>query len=1196
MEWPCWIDECVLQIRLMHRLARLASIRNSSEASCIPGADTVASSETIRSALEEVCRNVSWHPSLRSRLKTWIRLCDDVTEPAPRSAVRAPPSPLVRDLRADFRSHAIRQFAAWVEQSERSGREVGHSLDHFFERLLSPESLFGESPTDSPRAEFAEDDSDAWQISPLTIPPEQRVRNWVEWVRLMVSLREVQLPAGPSAEAAGAEQRTPRRSALSVVTRVFRSKPASLEGDTGETMEARSVPLLSWWIGTVEDGPGETWPPFIAWNLASFLVRFVDPSAWESVALAAERFLTPGPGESSANILSAETTAFLGFLAEIVDPYAARYPFPFEAAEDIFNELLRSRGGMSVRIESCPPDAGSAAVDEDSGAWDRLHVTSGPFGAEQIALVCVPAANNSRKSAVRTMLSRSLPQPTVIRKGRWRDPMPESADELLNAIGRNLAEFAEADPWLEHQLREFMKELAATSSIDGWLEPGQHGTQESRLLEFAEIWLRLSMLQGPDSAVAARDLIRRMLRKANVKVDLEPAPDHAGPLQFVPVTTSPQLRTGTRRLKLRWRDHEPAYVTLSPVLLPVGPDDSPAFDTVFQLQPFVAMARARFPECPLWDSYQEVLNTILSDPQIGTPPSEVRGIDSLARLAAEGHSFWLRAQPWFEDPEVPAGPDDAALVASIATLTRILFQRHPELADKLPLPVDPVTLKPRWNVLAGRDDALDRPHSREADAIELDWDFSKPPGELVHFTKVAGKGATAPRYRVRMGAGPQLDWLSPWIDLASHHPPAKDSPLSSLANTLVSLPGLAISSSDASSQSPPEVVARERFEAACRDFILNCDNQASEWFHQTMTGIVKGDRESPDERWLSTLLQHGRISCFPPVEAAVAGGAATATFRTREPWMDLSFNDSVPCGHLIPEAHNRFAVRPEHARAVVSLGPQRPGSPLELASRLLEQCKPWPALAAAALPLAERMIDQAFGSEPGDPLELTRDFRTALASAKEGGNSESLTLVERTFRAWCASVGTELLPAENLEVIEVTRTRQHLPVRFDASPRGTLRVLRYGMARMDAGGNRAVLAEPDLFRSAGAEPPGFATLRQTLVAAGQKADGFLRKLDEWPSAAVERRLERSAVQLYAELWSPEGTFPEIAPVRESLEKVLSENWKIVRFDPHRTVEFPEEWFENVARETIVRGIVRTLIRPGLRAGQQLKLKAIVVAE
>ena len=1178
MEWPTWIEEAVFQIRMAHRLARITVALAAS-----PELDE-AMAGAVRNALRSLSRDMVWEQGLNPVLKSWCRqaLTDPHSPPTHETAQRL--QPLDDEIRADFADQLFERLEAWLDDVR---PEVAGDSGSFFQDALTPEMLFGTGGRGTAPSESSAGTWGRQAEEHLPVRWDVRVANWRRWVGILADLRNIRSSALLSgltdAKTAGEGNRSMVHALLA---RMIPGRAAPIEESSAP------VSVTSWFLGTVVGyNRAVPWPPLVAWEMITFLERFVDADIWKRV----KSLLEPRTSTTkvTAGILLAdgtdETKAFLEFLATIADGCGGLPALPDQGLAHLLNGLFPRNSGIHLRVESSPGGGAHLEIPVASLHWDVSESATGPFGRERIAIIRIQPENGGKTSGWRDAMT--------VRRGMWCTPQTGGMNELRSILNRLQGIVADEDPWLGYGLGFLTEDMAGAASIDEWFLHGPESDRKQRFRIFCENWFRLSMLREPEEAVAARDVLLRVLRKFGVKVALvEGHSDSAGTERLVPSTAVSAARIGTRSLHVEVNGKK-SELTVSPVYLPVGPGESASLETLFRLQPFVRESRKQLPFLKAWREFDSALICVFAEPQIGQPAGERRALEHLSRFAIELFRTWVGEQSWFErgDPvgEPPIEPCDVELLAA---LCRLMVQRHPEIADLFPFPVAPDSLLPDWQALANSQLRETAGHESRLNAVVIDWDFSAAPGEIVRLSTLSAAGE-GQRFRLQIGVGTDTAWLAPWIALLEAAPLRPSSPLSALAREIRHIPFRVAGRKNSLLGDDPPCASWIEFEQSVQRFTDACDSRDREWFDRTTAAVVAGHCDSPDERWLGELLRQRLVPCWPPLIEDAAGRLSPESCHQKESWANWTFDGTVPRGDLIPSASNRFAVTPEYARGQLSLGPRQEGTLMDLAFRLVALCGTCPALADAAERLADATLEAELGEARLDPESATRLLRTALAAPPEGTSTHDLETIEWTLREWCTHAHCELLPAAlDGAYEEGPRARGTLAVCFDASPRGSLRILRYGLARLDTDGSRTTLAEPELFRSAGSEPVGLAELRRMLQAGGPAMAGLHRKLDDWPSAALDRRLERAAIQMYVEMWTTDATRTAVAEPRYALERLLAENWKIVRFEPQQTVEFPEEWLENVSPEPAVRGIIRSIVRPGLRAGQQLKLQAIVVAE
>lgn len=569
-------------------------------------------------------------------------------------------------------------------------------------------------------------------------------------------------------------------------------------------------------------------------------------------------------------------------------------------------------------------------------------------------------------------------------------------------------------------------------------------------------------------------------------------------------------------------------------------DDRPLVRTLAECEPLLAGLRRRAPDWPGWAAFQDA-NLRLAYLPAATPSGDEAEAGLQAFLAA-----------YLNPPD-----GDAAAVEGFRELARRLY-RCLTGAMKVALSpaLDEKTLRPR---------RIDR---EPPDGLTYRWRVcDEPLGEV----RVEKFGTTPKDAQVTLSTGPLSDKVKPWVSLPEPDFPGDlaEPHLREVHKQARALPWYG-RDADARAAS---------LDKALRSWLCS---QGQSWFNNLAHHLLRpgGPVTDAARAWWRVV----GTRCYPPLDVGSGRVLPWPADIKRPKTVTPEFNASVEKGQPVGEVV--FAPSPDHACYTYSLGHPVPGGQLE-AAMALKNAADRPPLRQAAETLLERALEAHLS---GRTVEAPEQLAVPVLDELAAGPAAALA----AMRQWAAATGLEVLPPEG------ARGDGAAPAGVEFSttaPRGS-----YDLRRLGLRANGRVVREPEVTASAGPPPEGYAELLAGLDQLPlPKAAELAAQLRQWPEWVFSDKLRYEVAPLWKSLHEDfDGAAAQ--PHRNELEslrglvRTLFEGQLLglTAFAPMSLNDPDPNWIEtrgNVASEA-----VRRVIRPGLRDGHHLFLKALVETE
>ncbi|MCC7419772.1 MAG: hypothetical protein IT428_05800 [Planctomycetaceae bacterium] len=556
-------------------------------------------------------------------------------------------------------------------------------------------------------------------------------------------------------------------------------------------------------------------------------------------------------------------------------------------------------------------------------------------------------------------------------------------------------------------------------------------------------------------------------------------------------------------------------------------------------------------------------------------------------------------------------------------LARTALAHTPSAASLFPFQLDAETLRP---LLPLPPDQID---------YEVEIAAEDVPVGLVDFEL----GSNGRPHRIRVSLGPETNRLAAlWMALPE--PPARPgrSPWSALVEARKTFAQLKFDPHKASERLRKvldELRAQltteandAHFDALVRMALdMNDDASAGRGAAPALDDAREDSSESRSpleaaRRWLKAFQEGQLCRCWPSIDVSKwrvhprdpspgDGGS-----QVELPGVEWQLHE-MPRGEVVPGTSLRFSTDARRAKAVFSIGPPRPGGPVDLARQLMDAIKRAPAGLQTALMAPGREIESlsehaetyqtALSAVEVPVCKLLDELLKCLEGSKDNrphALSESGDEVLATLRAWSASAGLTILPAQwsfvsspsSSDLPELTLTP-----RFHAgSKRGVVVLEQFGLSQ---NGAAAPWCECRAFLSAGPSPAdyeGFRRRIQQRLKNEADTSRLLANLESWPKAALEKDLEYVAQQFFLDFWTLLGgqysaAHPaEFRDLHSKLDELLSAGLELHPFYPRTFQDHPERWIKIVNSGSLVTGRVTRVVMPGLKDRKNnLRISAIV---
>jgi len=432
-----------------------------------------------------------------------------------------------------------------------------------------------------------------------------------------------------------------------------------------------------------------------------------------------------------------------------------------------------------------------------------------------------------------------------------------------------------------------------------------------------------------------------------------------------------------------------------------------------------------------------------------------------------------------------------------------------------------------------------------ADDTEIEWTAEgSVPGSVLQVLQFRRSSRPA-RLRVGLGAGAAA--LCDWLNLPA--PPA--GPLADWWQSARAL-----------------FADRTRYAEAARDH-----QQAISIWLETPAGSAWFSQSGLDHPWVRQLVKSHWCSLYPPIDAQTKRHYWPEDAPHDLELVKWEFSEEVAFRGLIRDVV--IAPVASQAGGVFSLGSWNDAKQYFVAADDLRTLVP-------GTPLLDRVWSTSVASrfegvEGRRVVKLAVELAAWLGTAPPGA--------EPLVRDWCAEFGYDLLSsAFSLE--------PPVPRFHPTHELGTAWVVQYGL-----GTPEGVIVKPVDAVSAGPAPKHFPELEAEVTALG--VQDLTEDLASWPAAAVGGYLEGVLANFYVQLWYRCEIDPhprKYAAAKESLLRVIHDNYGWTQFEPARLSDFDESWIEFDRSRPGRSGQIQKLLRAGLRDGEHCKVAAKVIAD
>jgi len=374
-----------------------------------------------------------------------------------------------------------------------------------------------------------------------------------------------------------------------------------------------------------------------------------------------------------------------------------------------------------------------------------------------------------------------------------------------------------------------------------------------------------------------------------------------------------------------------------------------------------------------------------------------------------------------------------------------------------------------------------------------------------------------------------------------------------------------------------------------------------DWFHALATLAATPAGRPAAGPWLRAVSRTAGVGCFPAVDPDCGDVRWPDEISIVQPGAAFVPGDA-PSG--VVAAVERFATEPPAARFRVSLGPD--GAARAAAAAALA--------AAAAVPecggvgtLLAGALDRAVRAGGDVPVDLLRALLDALARLDPAGTGEQAAARDALLtraRAWADVIGLSVRPAGwtfsgggAAPGDDDRGVKTKAVFRRDVPAGAVARVKAFGLVGPTGAG------EPgEVVVSAGPPPHGLTDLEAAAGgipgAAGEEVRESFRALRP---AGVGGYLELAAVDLYTRFW--DGAYPAWAEADpgaaglfgDGLRAMLAEGFGLDAFAPGQFRDYPPGWVAVPPGTRMTTGRVVRVLRPGLAAGDVLRVPARVEA-
>lgn len=388
------------------------------------------------------------------------------------------------------------------------------------------------------------------------------------------------------------------------------------------------------------------------------------------------------------------------------------------------------------------------------------------------------------------------------------------------------------------------------------------------------------------------------------------------------------------------------------------------------------------------------------------------------------------------------------------------------------------------------------------------------------------------------------------------------------------------------------------FSAAITETRTSWQAEAADAFDELIKRSLAGESKAVKLLQLLHADNRFRFACHPKISfddqrVSLSPAAAGDTLT----WRD---DDAVPVDDDITVF---FAIDPARACRVLSRGQPAADSAEARAARLEAALAAAPPEALVAAKELRETIDRhrLFKVDNTESLHAVLDVVAALDPSTPGDAWRATVFSE--LAGCCAAYGATIIPGD-WSPLEGTPAEHLVTTRhgFHGSvPRGRVVVERFGVAAKDG----TVLFDPDGFKSAGPEPPGY---REAFAAVhaisdtGDLASRLRKSILEFPKRVENGQAQSGAAGLFDLAWKLKREVPEQADVDEAVQAVqrlLERGYEMVVFAPQKVGEVQDGWMTTTegGEPGGSRGTRVSLVRPGVRTRDNICLcKAIVELE
>ena len=399
---------------------------------------------------------------------------------------------------------------------------------------------------------------------------------------------------------------------------------------------------------------------------------------------------------------------------------------------------------------------------------------------------------------------------------------------------------------------------------------------------------------------------------------------------------------------------------------------------------------------------------------------------------------------------------------------------------------------------------------------KIRWEYHDSPTGTILQIESFGSGPTPANLRVSLGREDRSH-LRAWLDLPSPSFPGLDGDPA----PMTSHPLVEWYLSSRTLIWEPASFREQRTDSARRSFVQWSQREpGASWLDRFAKSLrLQGDHPSIDaaRQWWKVLDEIDWLTVFPTLDVDSGEVRWTGEWSPEFTGIRWEYDEGLRGSNLGGELF--FSVDPKSAKGMFSLGPREPNGILEVAEEIrtvgqrITSETGW-----------QKILDKLVGGAHNQRVSMVSlDAEKIVLPLLDAfvpiwQTQESVPEVReflRRLREWCRLQNIVILPDENVPA--ETLVEELHPKFLPGTKPGDRKLERFGLIL-----GTDLIRSPDQVISAGSPPVGFNEL-QALIAESddERIRDLQRFLDEWPMAAIGRKLDDLLTDLFASSWNLE---------------------------------------------------------------------------